>query len=329
MWTYTDLDREIFERELESFVPPRVFDAHAHLYDMSHLGDAAPALLAGGPSVVGLETYQKYIEQITPGRKTTGLFFGFPAADVDIAAANGFVSDEIRRAPESRGQMLIRPEMEPESIRDAVRQRRFAGLKCYHVFAAEKPTFDAPIRSYLPEAHVRIAHEEKLSITLHIVRSRGLADRGNQETIVQYATRYPSARLILAHAARGFNPHHTIEGIHALAGLRNVWCDTSAVTDGGAFEAIIRVLGVDRLLYGSDFPVSHLRGRCVAMGDSFIWLTEQNVDFRQPMGDVTPTLVGLESLRVLKLACINMGLSDSQIEHIFFGNAAELFGVTS
>jgi hypothetical protein len=175
-----------------------------------------------------------------------------------------------------------------------------------------------------------VAHDGQLLLLFlrHVRRPIvRIADRANQETIRRYAQSYPNARFILAHAARGFNPHHTIEGITALAGLHNIWCDTSAVTDGGAIEAIIRTLGVQRLLYGSDFPVSHLRGRCVAMGDSFISLTEDNVDFDQPIGPVVPTLVGLEALRTLKLACLNTNQSDAQVERIFFGNAAELFGL--
>ena len=41
------------------------------------------------------------------------------------------------------------------------------------------------------------------------------------------------------------------------------------VTDCGAIEAIINTLGHKRVLYGSDFSVSHLRSRCVALGGSF------------------------------------------------------------
>jgi len=62
------------------------------------------------------------------------------------------------------------------------------------------------------------------------------------------------------------------------------------------------------------------------MGDSFIWLTRDNVDLNQPIGTVVPTLVGLESLRTLKLACVNLGISDAQVEQIFYDNAAALFG---
>lgn len=323
----TECDRELFARELDSFVPSRVFDAHAHLYRAAFFSGDLPELVATFPEM-GLSEFLEIIEDITPGRRTSGLFFGWPAVEVDVEASNRFVIDQVRHDPNSRAQMLITPSMDPESVRETVRRDTLVGLKCYHVYSSEQPTFDSHIPSYLPEEHVRIAHEEGLSITLHMVRARAMADPSNQEIIRRWATKYPNARFILAHAARGFNPHHTIEGIGSLHGLRNVWCDTSAVTDSGAFEAIVRTLGVDRLLYGGDSPVTHLRGRCVAVGDSFLWLSQSNTDFSTPYAQLRPALVGFESLRVLKMACWNLNLSDSEVERIFWDNAAELYGLT-
>ena len=320
----TDLDQELFARELESFVPPRIFDAHAHLYRAAFFSDNLPRIAATYPEM-GWTEFSEIAQEITPGRRISGLFFGWPSLENDIHANNCFVRDQVRSDPNSRGQMLITPSMDPEFIRATIRSNGFVGLKCYHIFSSQKPTYDAHIPAYLSEEHVRIAHEEGLSITLHLVRTRAIADPENQEIIRSWAIKYPNARFILAHAARGFNPHHTIEGIGALHGLRNVWCDTSAVTDSGAFEAIMRSLGVDRLLYGSDAPVSHLRGRCVAIGDSFLWLSDSNTNFSAAYAPLSPTLVGLESLRTLKLACWNLNLSDSQVEKIFWGNASELY----
>lgn len=320
-----DHDRELFDRELNDFLPERIFDAHAHLYAKEHFRNGAPGIVGEGPESVGLDVYLKAMDELTPGRRYSGLFFGFPHAQLDMEAANNFLAAEVRADPHSRAQMLIRPGMDTEYVRETVRRDQFAGLKCYHVWATERPTFQAKVESFLPEEHVRVAHEEGLSITLHMVRNRAMADPLNQQTIRAFAERYPNMRFILAHAARGFNPHHTIEGIGALRGLRNVWCDTSAVTDGGAFEAIIETLGHDRLLYGADFPVTHERGRCIAIGDSFLWLSESNTNFKTAYADLRPTLVGLESLRVLKTACRNMRLSDSQIEDVFWGNAASMY----
>ena len=327
-WEVQDHDRELFERELHDFLPDRIFDAHAHLYAKGHFRAEAPAVVESGPDSVGLPVYLQAMGELTPGRQYSGLFFGFPHAELDMEAANAFLAEEVRADANSRAQMLVRPGMDSAFIRETVRRKRFAGLKCYHVWATEKPTFQARVESFLPEEHVRVAHEEGLSITLHMVRARAMADPLNQQTIRAFAEHYPNMRFILAHAARGFNPHHTIEGIGSLRGLRNVWCDTSAVTDGGAFEAIIETLGYDRLLYGADFPVSHERGRCVAIGDSFLWLSEANTDFHAAHANLWPSLIGLESLRVLRTACRNTRLSDSQVEGIFWGNAAELYGLS-
>ena len=326
-WQSHSIDAEIFDRELATFVPSQIFDAHAHLYDPSHIRGVVPDLLAHGQRPAGWSAFQEQIQSIMPGRQVEGLFFPFPSPDLDIDAANQFVSFEVSKSAGSRAQMLIKPTMEPDFIREQVHRLQFAGLKCYHVYSSERPSFDARIPSYLPEEHFSIAHEKGLTITLHMVRSRALADPVNQDVIRDFAIRYPNARLILAHAARGFNPYHTIEGIESLSGIDNIWFDTSAVTDSGAFEAIIRTMGAKRLLYGSDFPVSHMRGRCVAVGDSFVWITDDNPAMQQPMGITVPTLVGIESLRVLKLACVNCRLSDTDVQQIFFQNAADLFNL--
>jgi glutamate-1-semialdehyde 2,1-aminomutase len=327
-WTTTDADRELFRRDLDSFVPPRLFDAHAHWYRADHFPDAArPELVSTGPAIAGTAAFDEHMEAITPGRQTEGLFFPFPHAQVDVNAANAFLHAELVHRPQSRGQMLITPTMDPEFVRETVRRCGFVGLKCYHVFAPRERTFEAFIEEFLPEEQVRIADEEGLSITLHIVRARALADPVNQATIRRYCERYPHLRLILAHAARGFNVHHTIEGIESLRGLGNVWFDTSAVTDSGAIEAILRTFGPSRVLYGSDFPVTHIRGRCVSLGDSFLWISAANTQLDVPYGRIELATVGHESLRTLKIAAQSLRLSDTEVEDIFRNNGLRMFGL--
>jgi glutamate-1-semialdehyde 2,1-aminomutase len=218
--------------------------------------------------------------------------------------------------------------MDPEYVRQEVRRLGLSGLKPYHVQSNMKPTWDAEIPEYLPEEQVKVAHEEGLWITLHVVKARAVADPGNQHWIRHYATTYPNMRLVLAHAGRGFNPYHTIEGLKALKGLPNLWCDSSVVTEVGACEAVIEVLGHERLLFGSDFPDSHLRGRLVAIGDGFISLQEDTVNWESvSFTPLQPVFTGLESLRVLKQAAWHRGLTDNQVEDVFFNNARRLMGL--
>ena len=146
--------------------------------------------------------------------------------------------------------------------------------------------------------------------------------------IRRYAEAYPNVNIILAHAARGFNPYHTLKGIGSLSGLGNIYFDSSAVADAGALEGIIKTMGYQRLLYGSDFPVSHGRGRPVGIGDTFIWLDSDILPEYAPHGvKIDLIYSGLESLRAMKTAAIATGLSDSQVEDIFFGNAARLYSL--
>ncbi|MCB0189773.1 MAG: amidohydrolase family protein, partial [Caldilineaceae bacterium] len=341
-WQFTDIDREFIDRYLIGYLPDQIFDAHAHLFRHDHYPMATPPpSLASAPVVTGLTDFRDYSEWLHSegwdkggrnhgGRVKGGLYFGLAFLG-DRIANNAFVAQEVHAAREegfqAYGQMVIAPDTEADYLRQEVQRHGFVGLKPYHLMAqVTGPTFQAPIEAYLPEAHVQVAHELGLTVTLHMVRDRALADPINQATIRRYCERYPNMRLILAHAARGFNPWHTIEGIESLRGLTNVWCDTSAVTEAGAFEAIVDVLGHERLLYGTDFPVSHLRGRCVAIGDSFHWLYAEERDLAEKHVNLQPVLIGLESLRSLILAFQRLKLRDREVEAIFWGNAMALFG---
>jgi len=306
-WKFTEADAEFVSLYVEPYLPDKIFDAHAHLFCHTHYSpETIPTSLMSTPTQLGLAAYQKYIEWIHPNQRTAGgLFFGLAFLG-DRVANNEFVAREMRQGDDFTAY--------------------FVGLKPYHLMAqVDGPTFQAPIEAYLTEEHVQVAHELGLTITLHMVRDRAMADPVNQATIRRYCENYPNMRLILAHAARGFNPWHTIEGIDTLDGLNNVWCDTSAVTEAGAFEAIVDTLGHQRLLYGTDFHVSHMRGRCVAIGDSFHWLYAEEMELDENHINLEPVLIGLESLRSLILALQRLKLSEQQIEDIFYHNAIDLY----
>ena len=325
-WELRDYDREFFAKELDSFVPDRIFDAHVHLYERWHWKNQVP--LEAGPETASLKVFQDQIQWITPGRETHALFFGGGLYEDTYRASNEFLAAEVAKDPASRGQLIVSPRMDPEEVRQESRRLGMVGLKVYHLFADRADTQQAEIEEFLVEEHVRIAHEEGFTITLHMVKNRSLADRGNQERIRYYCETYPNIRLILAHTARGFNPNHTIEGIDSLKGLPNVWFDTSAVTEAGGIEAIVDTFGHKRLIWGSDYPISHSRGRCIAIGDEFLWLNEDTLDWKtMSIVEIRPYLVGLESLRALKLAARRLRLSDPQIEDIFYNNSLQMLGL--
>ncbi len=297
-------DCELFDRKLRSWMPPASFDFHAHLYDLRMLVPGSTADSFEGPAEVRYATYLDHQRSWLGDRCPAGtLFFPFPARMLDTAAANRFLLDEIGpRRTSLAGLMIIKPTDDPDSVEAQVARDGWSGFKVYHVFAARSDSFLAEPGEFLPDWAWEIADRRGLVIMLHMVLKRALADERNQRYIREHCVRYPSARLVLAHAARGFCAAHTVEGIDSLRGLDNVWFDTSAICEPAALEAILRTFGTTRLLYGSDFPVSEARAHAMSLGDGFWWLYDNSVDWKGWQHG-TPTKVGIQSLLAIQQAC--------------------------
>jgi glutamate-1-semialdehyde 2,1-aminomutase len=259
---------------------------------------------------------------------TGGLFFAYPTRSMDVVGANRFLADQMKTDVNSRGLMILTPKQDPADVERQILDDGFAGFKVYHVFADRTDTMNAPSEDFIPESGWELANQYGLMITLHMVLPRALAEPENQAYIRQHCERYPKAKLILAHAARGFCGRHTVEGIDSLRGLDNVFFDTSAICEPEAFEAILKVFGPTRLLFGSDFCVTEMRSRCVNLADGFLWLESLNPDYSQSQF-AQPTLLGIESLLALKQACTNQHLNDSDVEEVFCLAARRLLDLPS
>jgi len=322
-------DKEFYQRELASFLPDRIFDAHAHLWRDKPYNDMFCFL--GDTGDVGYHRYVAFMDDLHPGRSVYGLFLPvFPVEHPEtIPEANQWIAQQVAEHDANRGLFFVQPTDDPEWVRQEVRRLGLHGLKCYHTFADVTPTWEAQIPDFLPEPLVKVAHEEGWLITLHMVRSRAVADEGNIHWIRHYCETYPNMKLILAHSARGFQPCHNLEGLPKLRGLENLYCDTSANCEPMAHQAVIRILGHDRLMYGSDLPISHLRGRSLGAGDAFLWIYEETPIWGGKHLKIDPILVGLEHLRSIKWACWSEKLTDQQVEDIFWNNAARLMDVTA
>ncbi len=326
-WTFAEMDQQIADG-LQAQLPTALFDAHAHLWRTADMAQPVTGLWTEGPAEAGVAAWRRHVgRQVGASRLAGGLLIPNPSAGGDIARANAFVFEQIAGDPALKGLALVAPQSTPAQYRPLLDNPQFAGFKPYHVYSDHKPTFQAPLISFLPEWVWALAHERGLAITLHMVRDAALADPDNQRELRHFCSRYPNARLILAHAARGFHAPNTVNGLSCLRGLENVWFDSSGVCEPEALQAILREFGPRRLLWGSDFPVSEIRGRCVTVGDGFAWLQPDSVlwDKTGPQGH--PTLVGLETLRALRAAADALGLNAADLQDIFADNALRLLGL--
>lgn len=312
-------------RIFSDFVPEEVFDIHVHTYHSAHFQKEISFLK--GIHKLGCEDHRSYLTRYMPVKKLHGLYFGMPEKHGDREAMNRFTLDDVRDhgTDLSRSLLVVSPYDDVVKVADQLKQDTCCGIKVYHCYAGRKDTMNAEIAEYAPEWMWELLNEMDGVLMLHIVKNGAIEDKNNQQQIRKLCTAYPRVKLILAHVARSFNYRNARNGLSGIADIENVFLDTSAVCETEAFKAALRIFGPKRLLWGGDFPVTEMRGRCVTTGDRFFWLHPEIIDKQyQPPTDSAITLVGIESLLTLRESCEDTGLNRSDIEDIFLNNALRL-----
>lgn len=319
---YSSRDLEIWQEELESFVPARVFEAHAHIYRVSDYTHYPYSATYAYPTMnVGL--LNRSYGQVMPGREMHYHLFGYPASENDFASANAFTAGQAELDPLSVASMLVRPEMGPELVSEETDKHGFVGLKPYPGLVDPVPVGGVRIRDMLPERLVEIANERGLVVMLHLP-SRGvyprkaIAQESNISDLEELSARYPCVRWILAHCGRAWTPWIMERAIDRLKAIPNTWLDTSYVCASETFEIVFSNLPHERILFAADAPLAFWRGKSVWFGDTWI-------DF---LGHPNATFVLYEQLRAMRHAAVRTGLTRAQVEDIFFNNAMRLFGLS-
>lgn len=319
----TDTDRRLLHRAMDGFLPSKVFDAHTHLFHSRHFAEGKRPAFLDADRGYGMADFQEAMRLWMPGREVEGLIFGYPSAGNDRVGENAWVQSQIDVSTNSRSLVLAAPQDDPAEVRRLMSTGVFVGIKPYRLYADVPDTKEAEIESFAPEWMWEACNDHNGIMMLHIMLADGITDPRNVEALRRLCRKYPRCQLILAHIARSFNYRHAREGLRHVVDLDNVVVDTSAVTQAGAFRAAIEILGPKRVLWGSDYMVSELRGSCVTQGDGFTWIhpdlgTEKLNIFGQY------TTVGIESLLCLREACEDTGMTQGDLEDIFRENALRL-----
>ena len=313
---YLDFDREIWENELEDFVPSIVYDMHSHIWSETH----APP---GGGEAKGLrapQDYQSHLDwaaNLYPGREMHYLILGTPVVGMDAEGHNDWMAQQMAADPVSAVNMAVTPQMSGEYVAAQVKKHNFLGLKPYRTFAPDPA--EARIRDFLPEHLIEVAHDMGLAITMHLAKKKGIADPENQQDLARYTREYPRAQWILAHCARAFNAFMMQEAIGFLTGLPNIWYDTSAVNDMYSHFLLMKHEDRRRVMFGSDNIVAGCaRGKYITYGHAWEYFPGHG---NLPHCNPTPTLVIYEQLRQERQVADILGLTEDEIEDHFAGNA--------
>ena len=322
---WTDADRALLAR-LQSFIPGKVFDAHAHLHKVEYMPPGDNLFWSFGTT--GAEKFLADQKALYGDRKFRGLLLPTPSVLFNgrpelRAEMNAWMNEELRKLPDYVGAVYVVPGDTKEDIEAMLTNPQVKGFKCYHQTAnTEGSTWFAEVDQYLPEAAWQVANERGMSITIHMVRPSALADEKNMSYFKKMTAKYPNAKLILAHCARGFASWTTIEVVRQMKGIPNVYYDMAAICDAATMCEVIRQAGADHVMWGSDYCIDRAHGKPVNVGEGFRWLYKNEIP-EQMNFPVCMTV--LESLFAFYQASLVLDLSQEDIEKIFYGTGCRLY----
>lgn len=326
------VDRRIWEEELDEFVPRKVFDAHTHIYRWTFNTDpdkdSSPFYSFAGAtySEAGWHLLQACDAVLFPGREVHRMSFPFPfSPSCDFAASNDFIAGEVQRDPHSAALMLVHPSMTVDCVEQQIDASGFLGFKPYRFYSVTGDAVNCRIMDFIPEHLIEVAHRRNLLIMLHLSKRDAIADPENITDLLRLTERYPGAKWVLAHCARSYSAWAIEKAAKPLRGLPNVWYDTSSVCESDAFEALFSSVGIERVIYGSDdLPVGVNRGRYIAFGFAWAYLSETNHSLNLSHCESQMTFVRYEQLRAMRRAAMRLGVTEAQREALFHDTAFQL-----
>lgn len=329
----SDYDKKIYEEKLKDFLPEKFIDVHTHVYPASVMKNREPDYW---PDRVALENpiedlRQTYVDMF-PDKKVIPVIFGNPKGD--IGEGNDYCS-LVSRIEKLPALYLTHYNMSGEQLEENVIKGGFMGLKPYFCNARiEVDPSDADIFDFLPTEHLRVADKYGWVIMLHISKKARLRDKRNIKQLMEIEQKYPNVKLIVAHIGRAYCEEDIGNAFDTLGKSEKMMFDFTANTLSAAMERCINAVGVKRIMFGSDLPITKMKMYRITENGNYV-----NVVPRGAYGDLTTaahmretdekniTCFMYEELLAFKNCAERLSLSKSDVNDIMRYNAEKVFNV--
>lgn len=332
-----DVDKTFYNEHLADFLPPQMIDIHTHVWLKNFIEETSvktrgakwPRLIAeDNPIEDLLRTYQLMF----PPQEVTPQIFGSPQPGIILEQNNGYVS-QVARQRNLPSLILTTPEWSAEEVERLVSDGGFLGLKPYLNFTpAHIASDNITIFDFLPHHHLEVANAHSWIVMLHIPRRARLKDPLNLEQMLEIERRYPNVRLVIAHIGRAYCVEDVGNAFDVLQDSERMLFDFSANTNAQVMEQLIRAIGPRRVMFGSDMPILRMRMRRICENGLYINLVPPGLygdisddphmrEVSQEEGEKL-TFFMYEELLAFRRAAEATGLSNADLEDIFYNNAA-------
>ncbi|MBB2988525.1 amidohydrolase family protein [Terracoccus luteus] len=241
-------------RSLLPLLPERIIDAHTHCNLLEHVGAIPPPL-----DSLPMTTFAAYDlseaevsrGELWPGKHVRALRFANAFQGIDHRAANDYLAAS---APH-QGDWFVAFGIsdDPDYTVGLLRRTRATACKMY---ARSVVPFLTRITEVFPPAVLAECARLEVPIILHLPASL----EESREELLTVLDDYPTLKVVLAHCAL-VRPDHQgdLDALLTLAPHANVVVDTALVVDPRTLDVALQALGPERVLFGTDEPLSLLR----------------------------------------------------------------------
>lgn len=211
-----------------------IYDVHAHygLYDTAFYRRE----LLNTAERYGVKRY--YLSNVEGGY--------YPTHE-QVQLDNQTLSELLKEFPDLfRGYVYANPCYDDalNTVRRGIEEQGFCGLKLWVATFCDDPRV-------FPLVEQMIEYDKPILLHTFVKAVGQLEFESTSRNVANLAERYPEAKIIMAHL--GGEPCH---GIRPVAKYQNVWIDHSGTLVGSNdLQHTIDLVGVDRILFGSDIPV--------------------------------------------------------------------------
>lgn len=335
-----EVDKKYYKERLEDFLPQNIFDVHTHVYKPYPPVEGEKRCVTW-PSLVAdrnpIEDLVQTGKMMFPGKNYKALIFGTPTKGSEVDDANAYVS-QVAKQVEMPSLMLVHPSMSAAELEKKLVEDGFDGIKVYLTFAPLYiPVPEIRIFDFLTHEHLEVCNKLGKAVMLHISRNERLKDPVNIAQMLEIEEKYKNIKLIIAHVGRAYCNHDVGDALDILSKTENMKFDFSANTNSWVFEQLIKAVGPERILFGSDLPIARMRMRRIEEDGIY-----KNVVPRGLYGDVSDdknmkevdspeadelSFFMYEIMDNFRKAAKNTKLSASDIDKVFWKNGTDMFNV--
>ena len=336
-----EVDRRFYAERLRGFLPPRMIDIHTHVWRERFRAPTGPdrvravtwpARVALDNSIEDLLTTYRLL---FPEQRVSPLLFGnVMSRRDDVDGANAYVSESSRKHG-LPALVFALPSWSGAELARQVVADGFIGAKVYLTLApARLPEPEIQIYDFLPKRQLAALDRLGGIVMLHLPRPGRLRDPLNLRQVLEIEERYANLKVILAHVGRAYCPEDVGNAWDVLSATRRTCFDISANTNSDVFRQLLDAVGPQRVLFGSDLPITRMRMRRICEQGNYV-----NIVPRGLYGDVSgdahmreadgPDAERLsfflyEELDAFRRAAEAVGLTRNDVEDMFCRNAERL-----